>query len=62
MGINEDQVQGRADQVAGKVKEVVGNAVGNPDLEAKGKLQKNIGTVQATVGDLKEDVKEAFKK
>jgi uncharacterized protein YjbJ (UPF0337 family) len=57
MGINKDQVEGRANEAQGKVKEVIGKAVGNPTLEVKGKLQKNLGKVQSTVGDVKEDLK-----
>jgi hypothetical protein len=53
MSINKDQVKGRADQAVGKVKEVVGAAVGNKELEIKGAIQKNIGVVQAKVGDIK---------
>jgi uncharacterized protein YjbJ (UPF0337 family) len=62
MGINKDQVNGRADQAKGKVKEVVGNAVGNKDLEAKGNVQKNLGKVQATVGDAEQSIAKSIKK
>jgi uncharacterized protein YjbJ (UPF0337 family) len=61
MGINKDQVEGRIEEVEGKVKEVVGKTIGNKDLEAKGIIQKNIGAVHATVGDVKEDIKKAVK-
>jgi uncharacterized protein YjbJ (UPF0337 family) len=61
MGINKDQVQGRVDEAKGKVKEVVGKAVGNQELEAKGNIQKHIGAVQAKVGDIKEDLKKSVK-
>ena len=54
MGINKDQVQGRIEEAQGKVKEVVGKAVGNKDLEVKGNIQKNVGAVQASIGDAKE--------
>jgi uncharacterized protein YjbJ (UPF0337 family) len=42
------------------VKEVAGKAVGNEKLENKGTVQKIGGKVQAAVGDLKEDVKDAI--
>ncbi len=45
MGINKDQVKGHANEVIGKVKETVGEAVGNKKLEIKGAIQKNIGKV-----------------
>jgi uncharacterized protein YjbJ (UPF0337 family) len=62
MGINKDQIQGRTEEAKGKVKEVVGHVVGNKDLENKGNLQKNVGVIQALVGDVEEDAKKALKK
>ena len=62
MGINKDQVAGRLDQAQGKVKEVVGNAIGNKTLEVKGKVQKNIGAAQASIGDAKHDIEKAVDK
>jgi uncharacterized protein YjbJ (UPF0337 family) len=61
MGINKDQVDGRVEQAMGKVKEVAGKTVGNDDLEVEGNVQKNIGAVQAKLGDVKEDIKKAIK-
>ena len=61
MGINKDQVDGRVKEAAGKVQEVAGRAVGSPTQELKGKLKKNIGSVQADYGDAKERNKEAAK-
>jgi uncharacterized protein YjbJ (UPF0337 family) len=59
MSINKDQVKGRADQAVGKVKEVVGAVFGNKELEIKGAIQKNIGVVQAKVGDIKSSITKA---
>lgn len=56
MSINKDQVKGRAEETKGKVKEVIGRVFGNKDLEMKGNIQKNVGAVQATIGDVKEDI------
>ena len=61
MSINKDQIAGRAKQVVGNAKEAVGKTVGNDSLELKGKLEKNDGLIQATVGDIKKDVKDAVK-
>lgn len=61
MGINKDQVHGRAEEAQGKVKEVVGKVVGNKDLEVKGNIQKNVGAVQASVGDAKKDIEKTLK-
>jgi hypothetical protein len=55
--MNKDQVKGRVEEVKGKVKEVTGQVVGNKSLEAEGNIQKNIGKVQAGLGDMKSEVK-----
>lgn len=51
-----DEVEGKMHQAKGKVKEVVGKAVNNPDLEAEGKVEKLGGIVQEKVGDVKRAV------
>lgn len=59
--MNKDQTTGRINEAKGKVKEVVGNLVGNKDLETKGKVQNIKGKAQATFGDAKKDIKDALK-
>ena len=61
MSINKDQVKGRVNEAEGKIKEVAGKLVGNENLEAKGKVQKNLGKAQARFGDVKKDVKDIVK-
>ncbi len=60
--MNKDQVKGRVEEAKGKVKEVTGRTVGNPDLEDRGTAQKIGGSVQKNYGDLKQDVKDSLKK
>ena len=60
--MNKDQVKGRVEQAKGAVKETTGKVVGNPELEAKGTVDKASGKVQATYGDAKEKVKGAIDK
>ncbi len=60
--MNKDQVKGRVEQAKGAVKETTGKVVGNPDLEAKGTVDKVSGKVQAAYGDAKEKVKGAIDK
>nr|WP_319527897.1 CsbD family protein [Pseudomonas laurentiana] len=55
--MNKDQVKGRVKEIEGTIKEVAGKTVGNKRLEEKGKIEKTIGSVQAGLGDLKEDLK-----
>jgi uncharacterized protein YjbJ (UPF0337 family) len=61
MSINKDQIKGRVKEAEGKIKEVSGALVGNEKLEAKGKVQKNLGKAQAKYGDIKHDVKDIAK-
>ena len=48
-----DKAEGRAREATGKVKEMAGRAVGNPNLEARGTAEKTEGKVQKKVGDVK---------
>jgi uncharacterized protein YjbJ (UPF0337 family) len=57
--MNKDQAKGHIEEAKGKIKEVAGKLVGNDNLEQKGKIQKSGGKVQATYGDLKENIKDA---
>jgi uncharacterized protein YjbJ (UPF0337 family) len=61
MSVNKDQIEGRTNEVAGKVKETAGKLLGNEDLEADGTVQKNIGVIQTAFGDVKEDIKKSIK-
>ena len=61
MSINKDQVKGRVEEVKGAIKEATGKLVGDQKLEVKGNVQKNVGKVQAALGDVKKDIKDASK-
>jgi uncharacterized protein YjbJ (UPF0337 family) len=61
MSINKDQVKGRVEEAKGSIKEATGKVVGNAPLEAKGNIQKNLGKVQAKVGDIEKDLKDSAK-
>jgi uncharacterized protein YjbJ (UPF0337 family) len=56
--MNQDQIKGRVEETKGKVKESVGRATGNPDLENRGTAEKIAGKVQKGFGDTKEKVKD----
>jgi uncharacterized protein YjbJ (UPF0337 family) len=60
--MNKDQVKGRVEQAKGSVKESTGKAVGNPNLQDRGTVEKATGKAQATYGDAKEKVKSAVDK
>jgi uncharacterized protein YjbJ (UPF0337 family) len=46
----QNRVKGGARQVKGRVKEATGKAVGNRRLQAKGKVEANVGKAQRGVG------------
>ena len=48
-----DTAKGTFHEVKGKVKEKVGRAANNPDLEAEGQVEKIGGKVQKKIGQVK---------
>jgi uncharacterized protein YjbJ (UPF0337 family) len=48
-----DTAKGKFHEVKGKVKEKVGRATNNPDLEAEGLVEKIAGKVQKKIGQVK---------
>ena len=70
MGLpNRDELEGKLDQAKGSVKETVGRAVDDRDLEAEGsadrvggKVQEGFGTAKRKVGETIEDIGESIRK
>ena len=60
--MNKDQVQGRAEEAKGVVKEAAGKLVGNPSLEGEGKVDQLGGKAQGAYGDVKEKAKDVIDK
>jgi uncharacterized protein YjbJ (UPF0337 family) len=56
---NEEQLEGNLEQARGDIKEKVGDAIGNEQMEIEGNWDKAKGTVREGVGDLREGVDEA---
>ena len=59
MGINKDEVEGKWDKTKGAVKENVGRAINDEDLEAEGKMDRAKGNVKETFGEARRKVGEA---
>ena len=64
---NKDEVEGKFDQAKGKVKEGLGRAIDDRDLEAegraenaKGDIKEGFGKARRKVGDAIEDVGDAL--
>jgi uncharacterized protein YjbJ (UPF0337 family) len=70
MGLpNRDELEGKLDQAKGKVKETIGRATNDRDLEdegsadrASGKVQEGFGKVKHKVGEAIEDIGESIRK
>ncbi len=69
MGINKDEVEGKWDKTKGAVKENVGRALNDEDLEAEGKMDRAKGNVKETFGEARrktgeviEDIGEEIKR
>ncbi len=48
-----DELTGKAHELKGAVKEKVGQATNNPDLELEGQDEQTDGTIQKKVGQVK---------
>jgi uncharacterized protein YjbJ (UPF0337 family) len=59
--MNKDEVKGKLEQAKGYVKNKVGKATGDRDLEAEGKVQQGAGKVQEKVGEGRRKVGKAVK-
>ena len=55
--MNSDQVKGAAQKTSGKIKEGFGKLTGNPETQAKGKVDQAKGQVREKVGDAKKVLK-----
>jgi uncharacterized protein YjbJ (UPF0337 family) len=60
--MNKDEMKGKVEKAKGYVKERVGKATNDPDLEAEGSAQRGAGAVQEGVGKARRKVGEAVKK
>lgn len=59
--MHKDEVKGAATDAKGKIKEAAGKATGNERLEAEGLGDQAKGKVQKGVGSIKEGVRDALK-
>jgi uncharacterized protein YjbJ (UPF0337 family) len=50
---DQDQVEGKLHDVKGKVKEVTGKLMNDPDMEADGEAEEIAGKIQNKIGQVK---------
>lgn len=55
---NEQQNEGKWEQTKGTVKENIGKAIDNEQMEYEGKMEQGKGHVREGVGDVREEVDE----
>ena len=59
--MNKDESKGKLDQVKGRVKQGIGNAIGDERMHDEGVVDEAAGDVQEGVGKLKRKVGDAVK-
>jgi uncharacterized protein YjbJ (UPF0337 family) len=59
MGSTSDKIKGMANEASGNVKQAVGKAIDNKEMQAKGKLQEVKGEAQQLKGKAKDAIKDA---
>jgi uncharacterized protein YjbJ (UPF0337 family) len=57
--MDKDRIKGAAKEVSGSIKEAAGKITGDRETEAKGKVEKNVGTAQNAFGKVKDAIRNA---
>ncbi len=57
--MDKDRIKGTAKEVTGSIKEAAGKITGDSETEAKGKVEKNLGTAQNAFGKVKDAIRNA---
>ena len=55
----QDQVEGAAQTVVGKVQDAVGGLTGDTSIQAEGKARQALGSIQQSYGETIDNVREA---
>jgi uncharacterized protein YjbJ (UPF0337 family) len=55
--MNKDRVEGTSKEIEGAVKETVGKAIGDTEMQSDGKADKAKGKLQNAIGSLKDALK-----
>jgi uncharacterized protein YjbJ (UPF0337 family) len=58
--MDKNRIVGMGRKVKGTIKAATGKAIGDKKMEAEGNAEKAVGTVQNTVGGVKDGVKDAL--
>lgn len=58
---NKDEMEGKGKQIKGGIKDKMGEATNNPDLEAEGEAERAGGKVQEGIGEVRRKAGDAVK-
>ena len=53
-----DRIEGAGHEVKGAVKEAAGKVTGDKKTELKGKIEKNVGSVQREISEAKDELRD----
>jgi uncharacterized protein YjbJ (UPF0337 family) len=59
--MNKDELKGKVEKAKGYVKEEVGEAIGDREMEERGREQRNLGKAQEKFGEARRKVGDAVK-
>jgi len=60
--MEKEQISGKADKLKGKMKQGIGKATNNPNLQGEGVVDETKGKVKEAYGDVKSAIKHPDKK
>ena len=58
--MNRDEIEGKKENIKGRIKEAAGTLTGNPDLESEGANERAGGVLQEELGRARRKVGEAI--
>ena len=61
-GVDTDRLMGIGHQLKGAMTQGIGNVIGDPELEAKGRAERAAGKVQNAAGGARDEARDAEKK
>jgi uncharacterized protein YjbJ (UPF0337 family) len=59
---NKDEIKGKGKRIKGKIKDKVGEVIGNRELESEGEMERIEGAVQENIGRARRKAHEIIEK
>jgi uncharacterized protein YjbJ (UPF0337 family) len=58
---NQDEVEGKAKKIKGKIKDKAGEALNNPEMENEGEAEQIEGNIQENIGKARRKIEETVR-